>query len=262
VTVATRPAVPVEIHQRAPLAASEGTTNIERLIEVALDKGTPVESLEKLFALYERMAEQRGVQEFFEAFAAFQAECPPIAKTTVVDYVTKTGVRVHYTFAALDEITRTANPLLVKHGFSYSWNSASTGDKVSVTCVLRHRGGHSIEAVATFPIDGSPAMGAQQKVGGTMKYGQRQSLCQVLGIVTADPEQPEEDRATISDDQITHLDDLLKDCGPKTPAKFFAMFGVTGLSEIRAIDYARAEKVLRDTIAAREQRRAAQADAQ
>lgn len=247
-TVATRPRSDVA----SPAETKPG--ELTALLELAVKQNVPVETIEKLVALHERVSDRAAAQEFALAVAAFQAECPPIAKRSTAEIVTKSGGKYRYAYAELDEIARTVNPILSKHGLAYSWNSAVTEDsrRMKVLCRLRHVGGHSETATFELPIDNPSAMSDQQKNGAALTFGRRQSLIAILGLTTADPDTDgaaarEADPTPISDDQALHLEELLGESGADA-GQFLKYMGVQGIAQIRAADYPRAEKALRAAI--------------
>jgi len=71
----------------------------------------------------------------YAALSAFQGENPEIKKTKHVDFTTKTGQRVDYWYAPLDEFVSTIRPFLAKHGLSFTHEEAGEG---KIRCVLYH----------------------------------------------------------------------------------------------------------------------------
>lgn len=74
-------------------------------------------------------------ENIYAALAAFQGENPEIKKTKHVDFIAKTGHRVDYWYAPLDEFVSTIRPLLAKHGLSFTHEEAGEG---KIRCVLYH----------------------------------------------------------------------------------------------------------------------------
>jgi len=93
-----------------------------------------------------------------------------------------------YTYADLPQIMRAVIPALQTHGFFVSWNNEKSGKDEIVTCILSHRDGHSVTNTRQAPP--SPhASGKQsdvQAAQSTVTYLQRQTLLSILGLVTAD----------------------------------------------------------------------------
>ena len=76
----------------APLARPITTDGpLTDLLRIAVERGAPVEQLEKLVDLHERMEQRQAARDFSAAFAAFQAECPSIVKNREGKVVTNKG---------------------------------------------------------------------------------------------------------------------------------------------------------------------------
>lgn len=225
--------------------------SITDLLRVAVERGTPVEQLEKLVELHERMEQRAAVKHFSAAMAAFQAECPSIKKSSTAKIVTRGGTNFGYTYAELDEIARTVNPILAKHGLSYGWDSSIEKSTLTCVCTVRHAAGHSEKSTFTLPTESSSAMSEQQKVGAALTFAKRQSLSSVLGITTTDEDTDaaDADPSRITEDQLTLLQDLAAEVGADV-GRFLKFLGVAKLSDIRSADYPRA-------VAALEQKRGA-----
>ncbi len=216
------------------------------LLRIAVEKGVSVEHLEKLVALHERMEERQAAKEFSAAMAAFQAECPAIKKSSTAQIVTGGGAKFGYTYAELDEIARTINPIMAKHGLSYSWDSTVDGGKLTCVCTVRHAAGHSQNSTFTLPIDTKAGMSEQQKVAAALTFAQRKSLASVMGLTTTDEDTDggaEVDPTKISADQMTVISDLIKETSTDL-ARFLRYMGVASIAEIRASDYQRAINAL------------------
>lgn len=200
-----------EIVERQPIASPQGV-ELGQLLRAAVEKDISVESLEKLVSLYERMADRQSAQEFADALARFQGECPPIAKTSKAEIRTAKGGSYEYTFAPLEEIARTVNPLLNKHGLSYSWDSSHANNMITATCWLRHRNGHRESATFSVPVENASAMNNQQKHGAALTYARRGSLVAVLGLTTAEPDTDNNDPThPISEEQLVRLHEAMED---------------------------------------------------
>lgn len=241
-------------------AAISANAPVTHLLQLAVERGTPVEQMEKLVDLYERMEARDAAREFNRALAAFQAECPPIGKNKEAKIATRGGGSYSYSYAPLDEIVPVVRPILQRHGLSFSWNSKVEGGQLTCTCVLRHENGHSITADFTLPTESQSAMSPQQKVGAALTFAQRKSLESVLGIVTTDKEAPENevDPTPITEDQAVELSDLLQEVGANR-AKFLAWLDASDFFAIRAADYNRAKQALEERRTAKQQKQGAKA---
>ena len=222
-----------------------GNSSITALLHLAVEKGTPVDQLSKLVDLHERMEARQAAKDFADAMAHFQAECPSIKKSSSANIVTSGGGQFAYTYAELDEIARTINPILAKHGLSYTWDTSADEKMLTVVCTVRHINGHSISSSFILPVESKSAMSAQQKYGAAQTFASRKSLSAALGLTTTDSDTDgkSEDPVTITEDQQTVLSDLLKEA-QATPSRFYKYLGVTSLAEIKAVDYEHAKTTL------------------
>jgi hypothetical protein len=183
------------------------------LFKLAVEKGG-VDALERLAALHERMMDRDSAREFAAAMAAFQEECPPVRKTSTAKVVTKSGGSYSYAYAELDEIARTVRPILHRHGLSYSWDStlSESGAMLRCVCTVSHANGHKASATFEAPTEAvTQAMSPQQRHAAALTFARRQSLIQVLGLTTCDPDADgaSEPEAKITPEQVLVLEALI-----------------------------------------------------
>jgi len=152
-------------------------------IQQAVEKGLPVETLEKLLLMRTTLKHEWAKMRFFEDLTTFQSKVPEIPKDKVVFNKDKTTVR--YKYASLDTIIKTIKPYLQKYGFSYRFETAFSNNAVLVSCVIQHKDGHIEKSSFRTPVDTSEYMSDIQKWGSALTYAKRYSLCLALGL-TAD----------------------------------------------------------------------------
>lgn len=208
--IITQPSQPL-----APVNGTHSTDQITQLLQSAVDGKVSVEAMEKLISLYNDVADRQAKSEFAGAMAAFQAECPPIPKTST-GTVTKDGNFVYsWKYAGLGEIAKVAGPVLHSKGLSYSWDSSETDGRLTCTCIVRHINGHTQSASFTCPIDERAKMSDPQKCSGALTLARRQSLIQALGLTTTDDDNDGGDddaqTETIGPGQTKTINDLLAD---------------------------------------------------
>lgn len=231
-------------------AAPDGSTaSVFQLMQQAIEKGTDPAALEKLMDLAERVTKREAALEFHRALAAFQAECPPIGKVKEAKIATKSGGSYSYTFAPLEEIARVVKPLLLKHGFSYGWDSTVTAGQLSCACTLRHINGHSTSANFTLPTENTSAMSPQQKVGAALTFAQRKTLESVLGLNTTEEDTDaiarEVDPTPITSDQLLALEDMVLETEVDLP-RFLKYLEVAALKDLPAARYQQAVAALNE----------------
>jgi hypothetical protein len=191
-------------------------TPMEMLAQ-AVEKGMPVETIDKLLALSERWDKTQSRKAFDEAIAAAKAEIPPIIKNREVDFTGKTGIRTHYRHEDLAEIARTVDPILGRHGLSYRFRATSNiNEPVAVTCILSHRLGHFEETTLTAGRDDSGNKNSIQAVGSTITFLQRYTLKVALGLAASNDDDGNGASAgydAITEDQAIAIRELIEATG-------------------------------------------------
>lgn len=243
-------AAPTNTGRREALAvstdAADSRGSITQLLNLAIEKGASAADLKELVGLHERIADREAEQEFARAMAAFKAECPPLIKARTAKIITKGGGSYSFDYADLDDIAKVIDPVLHRHGLSYSWDSLIEGGALTCICIIRHVNGHSQPSRFTLPIENPSAMNPQQKVGAAMSFAQRRSLCSALGLTTTDEDAEsvrQVDPTPITEDQVTAIQDLITET--KTDAvRFLKHFDIANLAELPVVRYAEAISVL------------------
>lgn len=231
----------------AALTRTDASAPITELLRAAVMQGTPVEQLERLVDLHEKMDARQAQRDFAAAMAAFQMECPSIKRSSTANFSTRGGGAMSYTFAALDEIATTINPILAKHGLSYTWDATVDGGSLTCVCTVRHCNGFSTSSSIKLPTESPSAMSSQQKVGSALTFAKRLSLTSALGLTTTDEDtdgrDTDGDSGAINDKQIERLEALIVEVNANLP-KFLKYLGVESLGEIPAAKYTAAVKDL------------------
>ena len=166
--------------------AGSGPFSIERLIEKAIEKESPLEVMEKLLAIQKEAQAEIARRSFFDALAKFQSECPIINKGDAVDYKSKSGTRVNYKYASIDAIVSSVKAPLMANGFSYTITTRQEPTSVTAICTAHHKDGHSEATDFTIPVDPDAFMNAAQKVASALTYAKRYAFCNAFGIITGD----------------------------------------------------------------------------
>jgi len=159
--------------------------NPEVLIAKAIEKNVPVETMEKLLALRDKLKKEWAEGQFYKSLAGFPSECPTIKKTKEV--LGKNG-KVRYRYAPLDSIIEQVKDLLDKYGFSYTVQSRLEGQPTQLIaiCELHHRDGFSKISEFRVPIYDSEYMNNIQKYASSLTYAKRYAFCNATGIMTGD----------------------------------------------------------------------------
>lgn len=168
-----------ELVEFEPVEAMPATTALTpmAMLSQAVARGAGLEMISKLMDLQERVERGQARRDFDEAIAAAKAEIKPVARN-------KTGHN-DKRYADFAAYAREIDPVLAKFGLHYRFRTHQD-DRVHVTCVLSHRGGHNEENTLSGPPDGSGGKNAIQSIGSTLTYLQRYTLTQALGLAASD----------------------------------------------------------------------------
>lgn len=173
---------------------AEETKAVNGFITEAIAKGLPVETMEKLFSLREKVKAEYAKEEFMKAMANFQKDCPVIEKTNPVK--NKSG-QVVYHFANLGDIVTQVKKPLGDNGLSYDFVTEDLKDFLKVTCVVTHALGHSKSSSFQIPIGTEAYMTDVQKYGARVTFAKRYSFCNALGILTNDEDVDGKEEETV-----------------------------------------------------------------
>lgn len=249
----------IEIHEapkaletQAPKALGASSTtpgSIAELLHFAIEKGVPVETMERLVALQERMLARTAAEDFMRALADFQRGCPSIPHSRKVSY-TAAGQKVEYSYAELDAIAEALREPLHSRGFSYGWGpTMADGGMLTKVCTLRHVNGHAESSSFTCPTESRSAMSPQQKYGAAETYAMRRSLISVLGLTTTEKDMDgigeEVDETTITTDEALQLVEMLEDSG-LSRGKFLTYMKAARIDLIRAADRNKAVEAIEE----------------
>lgn len=147
----------------------------------ALNQGAQLDQIEKMMDLQERWEHREAEKAFNDALAAFKAEAVEVLKRKTVDFTSQKG-RTHYKHAELSDVVEAVGPALSRHGFAWSWKTAQEGGLIRVTCILKHRQGHSDSVSLEASSDQSGNKNSIQAIASTVTYLQRHTLKAITGV--------------------------------------------------------------------------------
>lgn len=234
------PATAVATRQESPVAALTPMDMLSR----AVTSGASMEVVERLMALQERWEANQARKDFDAAIADAKAEISPVVRNA-----TGHNAKKYADFAA---IARAVDPVISKFGLSYRFRTAQT-DRISVTCILSHKSGHSEETTLSGAPDTTGSKNAIQAIGSTLTYLQRYSLVQALGLAAANDDDgrgTDKDGEFITPEQVAALTKLIVETGGNVE-KFCKFSKVATLSEIGAGRYEAAVEAVKRAADAR-----------
>lgn len=142
-----------------------------------ISSGADFQSVKEMMALSKELAADQAKRAFDSAVAAAKAEIPTIAKNAKGHNDKR--------YANFSAYAKVIDPIIADHGLYYRFRTDQT-DRIIVTCVLSHEGGHSEENSLSGPADSSGSKNAIQAIGSTLTYLQRYTLIQALGLAASD----------------------------------------------------------------------------
>lgn len=248
-TAATAELLPIE--QPTPIPPPQRTavalTSPASLLQMAVEKGADLATLERLMDLQDRHEANQARKAYVEAMTAFKSEPIEILKRKKVSFETSTGGSTSYSHAELSDITEAIGPAMAKHQLSYRWDIDQQGAAITVHCIVMHVLGHSEKVTMVAGADGSGKKNAIQQVASAVTYLQRYTLLAATGMSTKgmddDGKTAGAEVTLLSADQVIALDDLIKEVKADKP-KLLAYLKVASLSEIHANNYGAVQQVI------------------
>lgn len=227
--------------------AKPETASVAQMLHALIEKGDPEKNIgvvERLIALQERQDAKHAERMFAQAFHALQSETPGIEATVPVP--DKHG-NVRYYFAAYENIMAQVQPLLVKHGFSVTFDSEFKEDRLVMRCTLLHVGGHSRTTTQYMRTSAPYGANDSQADGATTTMAKLYALCSALNIVIERDSDARNEGDPVSFEQAATLKEMVKEARADEK-KFLAYAGAATYEEIGANRYQQLFRELQDRI--------------
>jgi hypothetical protein len=172
-------------------AAESGGALVEvgpsALLSQAIDKGLPMDTIERLVALFDRQVAKQARDDFFAALSMFQSACPVIEKSHKVPNKKKNDhdkETVRYSYAAIEDLVAQAGPYLKEFGFSWTVKPEQTDKDVTAAVYAHHKDGHVEITKFTVPLDPAAYMSDPQKAAAALTFATRYAFKGAFGIQT------------------------------------------------------------------------------
>lgn len=202
-------AIEIQNHDEGKMIPANDAPMVAMIERIAMDPNIPIDRLEKMLAMKERMEDRAredqdrvARQAYFKAMAECQADLPVVIKRSKNDHTKST-------YADLAAIEQQAMPTIHRYGFMVSFQPAGMNDKGEqrIKWTVAHSAGHIETGEAEIPVDNAGTNGTRNKTGthafgSTATYGRRYLLCMLFNISTGDdrdgnnPEQGSSDPIT------------------------------------------------------------------
>src|SRR5579884_4210349 len=152
------------------------------IVLVALERGAPVDVIERVVALRERLVAASARRAWQQALSRAQAEMPVISRTRTARIQSARG-EYSYDYTPIEDVVHVAGPVLTRHGFpghrDYEFGDAA----VTATCYLSHGTGHTECATFRCPVITKEGGNAAHAVASARTYAARYAFISVAGIV-------------------------------------------------------------------------------
>lgn len=210
------------------------------MVTQAVMNGASVDVVGKLLDLHERWEANRARKAFDAAVSDAKAEIPKVVKNRSGHNSTR--------YADFSAYAQVVDPIISRHGLSYRFRTVQT-DRISVTCILSHRDGHSEENTLSGPADKTGNKNDIQAIGSTLTYLQRYTLVQALGLAASNDDNGkaaggnDDAFATVSAEQVKALQDKIVEVGGD-PVKALRMLKIERFDDLLAADYADAMRAI------------------
>ena len=234
-----------EIVEKPKAEVAEATPQIptvETMMMAAIEKGMDPETMEKFLSMRREIKAEYAKEQFDRSMAAFQAECPVIEKSKPAK--DRNG-KVMYSYAPLDEIVEQVKELIGKNGFSYTFKTDNKPDRITVTCIVKHRDGHAEPTtMETSLANKTDIMSGPQVIAATVTFNKRYAFCNAFGIMTGDEDTDAKDvdngPKLATDAQKAEIDTLAAGAGltkQEVATRFRAKYkvSITEMTEVQAL---------------------------
>lgn len=173
------------------------------MIQQASDKPELIPQIRELVAIRNEEIARLARVAYAAALAEMQPELPAAAHRGL-------NTNTNKSYAKWEDIHVLISPVLARFGFSLSFKTEVTGDKVVVTAILSHREGHNDQTSLPLPIDAGAGRNAVQAVGSTVSYGKRYTACALLNIRTSEDDDGHGAGGVINESQAKVFTDLVE----------------------------------------------------
>lgn len=181
------------VAKETPQIVNQDDAPMVAMIErIAMDPSIPIDRLEKMLAMKERMEEQAAARAFAEAFSRMQSALPVIPER---GEIRDRSNKVQSTYPLWEDVNAALRGPLADNGLSMSFDRRKEDGKIFIGCVCTHKLGHSQRAEIDLPRDDSGSKNAVQGEGSTVSYGQRYSSKMLFNWVSEGTEDDDGVRA-------------------------------------------------------------------
>jgi hypothetical protein len=191
-----------------PKTAAVITLGPDQYIATAIERGSDVATLERLFDLKAKHDAAEAKKAFIKAMQEFQSIKPDLPRTQSVSFG---AGKTAYNFCPLPVIEKALRDPLSTCGLSYRFENLSRDAAFGVRCVVTHRDGHSESTEMYAPADGSGNKNQIQGIGSTSTYLMRYTLIAAFALTTADEDNDGQTQSDMPYQMLLRHNEVLRD---------------------------------------------------
>lgn len=168
--------------------------SVESMIMTAIKQKVDPTTMERFLLMRKELKAEYAKEQFDQAMAKFQMECPEIKKTK---HVKNNSGKELYAYAPIDEIVRQAKEAISRNGLNYTIKTETRendkkGTLVKSICIVKHIAGHSEESSMEVPLGNkTDIMSNSQVIAAAATFSKRYAFCNAFGIMTGDEDKEE-----------------------------------------------------------------------
>jgi hypothetical protein len=224
---------------------TEAAAFMQMIERAAKDPTIDVAKLKELLAIRDREREREAVTAFAMSMSDAQGQMEPVRR----DCSNPNTKSRYASYQALDAAVR---PVYSRHGFALTFNTEpqSSQDISRVTCLVMHKGGHTVRYQKDMPIvttgpKGTDMMTRTHASVSADTYAMRDLLRMIWNIATFDDDGNAAGSTPIDAQQLIELEKLIEETGADLD-KFCAYMGVSELAALPARKFENAKTALRN----------------
>lgn len=227
-------------------AISETNQVLAMISRVATDPNCDIEKMERLMQMRRDEIDREAKLAYSAAMIRVQSAMPSV-------YKAKENKQTRSFYADLEAVTRIVTPVYTAEGFSLSFNTGRSEleKHVLVTCTVLHNMGHSQVFDYDSPIDDAGIQGTVNKTpqhgrASAISYAQRYLTKLIFNLIMSGEDNDGNGGGlpNITESQIVTIDDYIESTASNKKA-FLGLFNVDATHNIKAADYDRAMKFLK-----------------
>ena len=216
------------------------------LMTLAATGSIPVERLNDLFALQERIDAKHAKRAYNAAMVRAQANIKRVAKN-------KNNTQTKSKYADLEAVCDMATPVYTSEGLALSFYEGDSGSQELVRTYVDiiHEDGHTEQRFLDLAVDDRGSQGAKNKTaihgkGSSFSYARRYLTCMIFNIPTGDDDDGQNAGKKvdcITQEQVAEINDLLAGVGADSE-KFLKFIRCESVDQILTKDFNKAIKLI------------------